>query len=162
MDFDPFLMWIEDSWLSVFLRESDSGFSGSLVVHIVGVALVACPTIAGSLALLGFLPGVSLPALKRYLSVFWLGLCVSVPSGLLLLIAYPTKSLTNPLFYVKLVAVAVGIWTVLALRRRMTHGNVGPSTADRGLAILSLGLWGFVITSGRLLAYTYSRLMIGF
>jgi hypothetical protein len=163
VDFDPFLMWIEDGWLSVFLRETDFGFSGPLAVHIIGVALVAGPTIAASLALLGVLPGVPLAAFKRFLPIFWLGLCVSAPSGLLLLIAYPTKSLTNPLFYVKLVAILAGIWTMVRMRRRLAAPMELPvAGSDRNLGLLSLGLWAFVIAAGRLLAYTYGRLMLGF
>ena len=39
----------------------------------------------------------------------WAGFWVNAVSGVLLLIAYPTKALTNPLFYVKLVLIAIGL-----------------------------------------------------
>jgi hypothetical protein len=83
-----------------------------------------------------------------------------------LLIAYPTKALTNPLFYLKLTLVAIAIALVKPIGRRV-FGNVMPNpdpTAGRvkRLAIASLVCWAGVITSGRLLAYTYTRLMQGF
>ena len=160
---DPFLALIEDSAFSTALRESDYAFPLSLTVHVASVALVAGTTLPISLRLAGYLKGVPLAALVRYLPIFWVGLIISAASGLLLLIAYPTKSLTNPLFYVKLAAIAAGIAVVWTARRSMTHGAVAPDLPHaRAIGLASLGLWAFVIASGRLLAYTYSRLMLGF
>ncbi len=86
-----------------------------------------------------------------------------VVSGALLLAAYPTKALTNPLFYVKLLAVL----GALLIGRSITQGLLGDDSHDTGpvprkarvLAALSLALWAGAITSGRLLAYTYNLLM---
>ena len=62
---------------------------------------------------------------------------------MLLLIAYPTKALTNPLFYVKLTLIGFGI--VLALRiRREVEGVRSESDAPRvarTLAAASLVCW---------------------
>ena len=58
-------------------------------------------------------------------------------SGVLLLIAYPTKALTNPLFYGKLMLIAVGLVLAQALRRQLRDG--GPmSPLARRMAIASL------------------------
>ena len=79
----------------------------------------------------------------------------------LLLIAYPTKALTNPLFYVKLTLIGFGI--VLALRiRREVEGVRSESDAPRvarTLAAASLVCWVAVIFAGRLLA-TCTRLTV--
>jgi hypothetical protein len=45
--------------------------------------------------------------MARFLPLLWLAFAINVISGILLLIAYPTKALTNPLFYVKLCLVAL-------------------------------------------------------
>ena len=37
----------------------------------------------------------------------WAGFWINALSGILLLIAYPTKALTNPLFYAKLVLIGL-------------------------------------------------------
>jgi hypothetical protein len=88
---------------------------------------------------------------------------VVTASGVSLLLAYPTKALTNPVFYVKLLAVALAIvlGRVLAtslLRSPDSDAQPSPPKAKL-LAGLSLLLWAGAITSGRLLAYTYRVLM---
>jgi hypothetical protein len=111
---------------------------------------------------LGFSTGIPLDALRRYFLVMWAGFWINAVSGVLLLIAYPTKALTNPLFYAKLGLIGFGI--VLALRIRREVGEVrresdAPPLA-RALAAASLACWIAVIFAGRLLAYTCSRLMV--
>jgi hypothetical protein len=161
---DPFLAWIEDSAFSTALRESDYAFPLSLTVHVVSVALVAGTTLPISLRLIGYLKGAPISSLMRYLPIFWVGLVASAASGLLLLIAYPTKSLTNPLFYLKIAAILIAVAMVWMLRRSLRT----PGLSEKDLPFpgliggASLGLWTFVIAAGRLLAYTYSRLMVGF
>ena len=44
--------------------------------------------------------------------MLWLALALNAVTGILLLIAYPTKALTNPLFYLKLFLVAVAVTLV--------------------------------------------------
>jgi hypothetical protein len=93
----------------------------------------------------------------------WIGLSINAVSGVLLLIAYPTKALTNPLFYVKLALIGVGIWAALRLRRdvqgRGSGGEALPSRV-RALAGASLACWVAVIFAGRFLAYTCTRLTV--
>jgi hypothetical protein len=159
---DPFFAWIEDSAFSTALRESDYAFPLSLVAHVVGVAMVAGTSLPIALRLLGVLKGVPPAALMRYLPIFWTGLVVSAASGGLLLIAYPTKSLTNPVFYLKAAAIIAGIWVIWAARRSLADDPTWSGSRWATLGGVSLGLWALVIASGRLLAYTYSRLMVGF
>ena len=87
-------------------------------------------------------------------------------SGVLLLIAYPTKALTNPVFYVKLVFVAAGLLVagrIQAHMRELTPTDVRPIPGSvRMLAVASLFCWAASITAGRLLAYTATRLLVDF
>jgi hypothetical protein len=163
-ELDPFLEWIENSGLSVAMRESDYAFPLTITVHVASVALVAGTSLPISLRLAGGLKGVALEDLLRYLPIFWVGLVISIVTGLLLLIAYPTKSLTNPLFYLKLAAIVVAVAAMWSVRRSAGRAVPFPGTAlaARASGFASLGLWTFTIAAGRLLAYTYSRLMVGF
>ena len=43
-----------------------------------------------------------LKPMGRFVPVMWLAFTVNAVTGILLLIGYPTKALTNPLFYIKL------------------------------------------------------------
>ena len=107
---------------------------------------------------------VPLPLLKRFFPVMQFGFVVNAFSGILLLIAYPTKALTNPVFYIKLGCIAGAVAVVLWMQRRIlvpeAPGVRGPSTA-RVWAIVSLVLWAGAILAGRLLAYTCSWMMVG-
>jgi hypothetical protein len=101
--------------------------------------------------------------MRRFLPVMWFGFWLNAASGGALLIAYPTKALTNPLFYVKLALVASGVWLAMAINRYLSgvSGDVPPPRRPRVLAAVSLGSWAGAIAAGRLLAYTYSHLMAG-
>src|SRR5215469_8067520 len=46
---------------------------------------------------------------KRFFPVLWAGFWLNAVSGVVLLIGYPTKALTNPMFYLKLVFIGLGI-----------------------------------------------------
>src|SRR5262249_27001369 len=110
---DPFFAWIESSWLSDWIRGSESllAFPGIITLHALGLGILAGGSAAIDVRVLGFAPGISLKAMARFLPVLWTAFVLNAISGTLLLIAYPTKALTNWLFYVKLglVALAVGL-----------------------------------------------------
>jgi hypothetical protein len=161
---DSLFAWIEATPFSTWLRDSPSlwVFPFVLILHTVGLAFFVGANVAWDVRVLGFSTGIPLDALRRYFLVMWAGFWINAVSGVLLLIAYPTKALTNPLFYAKLGLIGFGI--VLALRIRREVGEVrrqrdAPPLA-RALAAASLACWIAVIFAGRLLAYTCSRLMV--
>lgn len=158
--FDPFFLWIESTTFSVWMRESPSIFAFPMIlaVHTLGLGLLAGINAALDLRLLGFAPGIPVVEFRRFLPVMWLGLRLNVLSGIALLLAYPTKALTNPVFYLKLSLIAGALVILrkttgrLALTEGLMPGKV------KMLAEASLVCWAGAITSGRLLAYTYTRL----
>ena len=163
---DPFFAWIETTALSTWLRESPSlwAFPFVLILHTVGLAFLVGANVMLDVRVLGLARGVPLRTLERYGLVMWAGFWVNAVSGVLLLIAYPTKALTNPLFYVKLLLIAVGLGMAAKLRARLRAlpvpgAHVLPPRLQ-ALAVASLVCWAAGITAGRLLAYTYSRLTV--
>jgi hypothetical protein len=165
---DPFLLWLESTPFSTWVRESTSvfAFPAILACHTVGMGLAAGINASLALRILGAAPGIAVNEMKRFFPVMWFGFWLNAISGVVLLIGYPTKALTNPLFYLKLTLVAVAIALVKPIGRRVFGGPVphrDPTAGRaRSLAIASLVCWAGVIISGRLLAYTYRRLMQGF
>jgi hypothetical protein len=163
---EPLFVWLEATPLSTWLRESPSlwAFPLVLILHTVGLAFFVGTNVAWDVRVLGFSLGIPLEALRRYFLVMWAGFWINAFSGILLLIAYPTKALTNPLFYAKLALIAFGI--VLAFRiRREVSGLAARADAPpmaRMLAAVSLVCWVAVIFAGRLLAYTCTRLTVDF
>ena len=186
---DPFLVWLEATQFSIWMRESPSvfAFPAILSCHTVGMGLVAGINAALALRILGVAPGVPIREMKRFMPVMWLGFWLNAISGVALLIAYPTKALTNPDFYLKLGLIAIAVALVKPITRRafgeptdsvgaptlydapgrsgaaqlITTDSVMTSTVKK-LAVASIVCWFSAITAGRLLAYTYTRLMQGF
>jgi hypothetical protein len=162
---DPFFTAIETTALSTWLRESPSlwAFPFVLILHTVGLAFLVGANVALDARLLGMARQVPVRSLGRFDAVMWAGFWINAVSGVLLLIAYPTKALTNPLFYLKLVLIAAGLLLARAMRRWL-RGPAGVGEALpprlRALAVASLCCWAASITAGRLLAYTYSRLTV--
>ena len=162
----PFLAWLESTGVSVWIRESPSilAFPGILSCHTIGMGFAAGINAAVALRILGVASAVPLAEMRRFLPVMWIGFWLNAASGIALLIAYPTKALTNPLFYVKLALVASGVGLVKAIDRYLSRASTGdspPPRTTRVLAAVSLGSWAGAIAAGRLLAYTYSHLMAG-
>lgn len=163
--FDPFFVWLESTAVSVWLVESTSVFAFPLVLalHTVGLGLLVGLNAALDLRILGLAPDIPVKAFTRFLPVMWAGFWLNAASGVLLLVAYPTKALTNPVFYVKLGLIAAAIGILLSVRRRLLSGQAAPFLPGRVklLAGASLLCWAGAIVAGRLLAYTYSRLTAG-
>jgi hypothetical protein len=151
---DPFFIWLESTAFSVWMRESPSLFAFPMIlaVHTIGLGMLAGVDAAHDLRMLGVASRIPEAAFDRFLPVMWIGLGVNAISGVALLLGYPTKALTNPVFYLKLAFIAVALVLVNAIRRRRAFG------APKALAVASLVCWTGAIVAGRLLAYTYTRL----
>ena len=166
--------WLEGTELSLWVRgESYLAFPLILTVHTVGMGLLAGTSAAIDLRILGLAKGVPLPVLEKFYPVIWAAFAANLGSGLLLLIGYPYKAVSNPVFYVKLSFIALAIVLVLKIRNEVLRASpghaapVGPGAAAlsmgraRILAAASLLCWAGAITAGRLLAYTYTWLRVG-
>jgi hypothetical protein len=164
--FDPFFVWLESTAFSVWMRESPSVFAFPIIlaVHTIGLGLLAGINVALDLRMLGFAAQVPLVEFRRFWPFLWLGLWMNVLSGIALIAAYPTKALTNPVFYIKLALIAVALVILRAVWRSRLTDEIGPASrrrwSTRALAIASLLCWAGAITTGRFLAYTYIRLMV--
>jgi hypothetical protein len=159
--FDSFFAWLESTAARAWIAESPSlfAFPGILAAHTIGLALLAGLTAALDLRLLGVAPKIPPIAFTRLLPVLWFGLWVNVLTGLALLLAYPTKALTNPVFYLKLSLIAGGLLLLRATLRRVREAPA-ISGNTKLLAALSLVVWAAAIVAGRLLAYTCTRLTV--
>jgi hypothetical protein len=157
---DPFFIWLESTALSVWVRESITVFAFPTVLslHTIGMGFVAGLNGAIALRMLGVAPFVPLLELRRFFPLIWAAFWLNAASGVVLLIGYPTKALTNPMFYLKLGFIAAALVAFRSIRHTAFEGE-GPVTRKaKLLAGTSLACWSAAIVSGRLLAYTYSRL----
>ncbi len=162
-----FLRSLEETSFSTWLRESNSifAFYFILLFHTFGLALLVGANVMVDLRILGIAARLPLAPLKRFFSIMWVGFTVNVVTGILLVLAYPTKALTNPVFYLKLTCIALAVIVMQKIHVRV-FGDTSLSEAlmeakGKALAQWSLVLWVAAITAGRLLAYTYKYLLYG-
>jgi hypothetical protein len=163
---DPIFAWIEHSALSGWVRgDCVCAFPTIVTLHNIGMAFLAGGGIAIDLRIIGFAPGIPLKPMARFLPLMWLAFGVNAGTGLLLLIGYPTKALTNPLFYVKLSMVVIAFGLLFRIARYVLRASEVDQKSfaakSRNLAIVSLAAWIALIAAGRYLAYTYTWEMLG-
>jgi hypothetical protein len=154
-----FLMWLEETGLAVWVRESASllAYPTILLLHTIGLAIVVGISAGINLRLLGFAPGVPLSPLARLYPYMWTGFWINAVSGGALVVADASRALTNPVFFIKMVLIALAVNNLRLLKPHLLAGAPAgaPRTPNRVrmLAFTSLVLWVAAITAGRLIAY---------
>ena len=126
-----FLQAIEDTGFSTWLRESESPFAFYFILlfHTFGLALLVGTNMVVDLRLLGVARGIPLVPLKRFFSIMWIGFAINAVTGVLLVIAYPTKSLTNPLATVRNCSLSVAADATWVIRDKPPPSIVIPGAA---------------------------------
>ncbi len=138
--------------LAVWAREDGYAYFVALIFHAWGTAFLAGGGVLIALRALGVGQATVLARFRGFLPALWVGAALALPSGLLLLLAYPAKALTNPVFGIKMACLAVA---VLLVRRLLQ--DVPP---PRRLAALCLALWLVTVVAGKLLLHTYRVLLV--
>ncbi|OGT73817.1 MAG: hypothetical protein A3H44_02995 [Gammaproteobacteria bacterium RIFCSPLOWO2_02_FULL_57_10] len=157
------LAWLEQTAISIWLRESEWGFFFPLVLHSLAMGLVVGINLAVALRIVGVAPAVPLSFMCRFYPLMRGGAVVILISGLLLLLAYPAKALTNPVFYIKLICIVAALYIARRFRVRLMmnrlHDQEALPSHVRTIAVFALLLWIVSISAGRFLAYTNSILL---
>ncbi len=160
-----FLRTVEETSLSMWIRDTPSlfGYWFILTLHAIGMTMLVGASVALDLRLLGVAPDLPITPLKKLYPMMWTGFWVQVISGLLLMIAFPTKALTNPVFYAKLGLIAFAMVMMVRLKERIIDdaslNDEGMMIKGRTLAMWSLISWVGAMTAGRFLAYTFKYLV---
>ncbi len=140
---------IEQTLLSAWMREDSYAYFIALIFHAFGMALLVG---GGILICLRVLVGASSTVLEKYrgfLPVMWLGAALAIISGALLLLAYPAKALTNPVFAIKLACLIAAAMLLSQVLR-----------GSRASAATALALWLAGVAAGKLLLHTYTVLTV--
>ena len=158
-----FLVWVEQTGLSLWIREASTiwAFPFVLFLHTLGLGVVGGLSVALNLWIFAFAGRHRAPPLRSLFPFVWAGFAVNLVSGVLLLIAYPTKALTNPVFYLKIALIVAALFHLEWLRRSVLAGPDPGRTFEVGagvrvLSVASILLWAGAVLTGRLLAYTYN------
>ena len=155
-----FLVWLENSGLCTWVRESPSvwAYSGLISFHAFGLAFVVGLSWMIALRVLGFAPGLPLAPMEKLFPVIWIAFWVNAVSGIALVTGSATKDLSNPVFFTKMACVVLGIVTVRLLKidvfRDRASLNTSPAPQKaKILAAASLAFWAGAIVAGRLVEY---------
>lgn len=153
-----FLNWLSNTGFATWVRESESiwAYPTVLFLHSLGMALLVGFIAAIDLRLVGLARSLPIAAMRRLLPLIWTGFWINAASGTLLLIIAPEK-LRNPLFWIKLILIALGVVNLRMIERdvfgRMAPGSEQLPPRAAILGATSLAFWLGTITAGRLLAY---------
>lgn len=150
--------WIEQTPVSVWVRESLWAFPLWLILHAIGMGFLAGGGIILGLRRAGIADLAPIAAFSGFGKLLWASFFLSLVSGLFLLAAYPAKAMTNPVFALKFICLGAGFLLLrLAVR---TPEQVEPSWPARTLAVV--GALGIIaaIFAGRFLAYTHKLLLV--
>lgn len=158
-----FAQWLDSFELSTRLHESYYMYNWVESTHVLSLAVSLGMLLIIDMRMLGLtLTNVPASRIAARLNIpMMIGFTVMVVTGLLLFFAVPVRTTQSIWFRIKLVllfAAAVNAW--------MFHKKMNESVASwdsepkapirlRYAAGLSLGLWGGVVTTGRLIAYDW-------
>ena len=152
---------IEETALSTWFRESGAAFFSTLTLHSLAMAIVVGINFAIAFRLMGWVPQFALSPYSRFYQIHWMGVIVIFLSGTGLLLAYPAKALTNPIFYLKFIALTIGLIIAAWIQNRLDRSSITEREHHKFklIAMASILLWVITITAGRFLAYTHSVLL---
>jgi hypothetical protein len=156
------LDWVQNTNLSVAIREGGLPYPVLGGLHLWSIALFGGMLLVTDLRLLGW-------ALKSrsvsdiwYMALPWkrFGFVVIVATGLLLMWSEPIRLYQSPSFWVKMVLFAlVGVHALVFRRSVYQH----PEKLDAGItpqaklaAVISLVLWAGIVLAGRMIAFDAS------
>ena len=158
-----FLEWLQDTPLSVGIRESTWLFPIIESVHVLGLCLFLGMAILLDLRLLGLtLLKVSVSEVHRKLLPWtWAGAVIMVVSGIFTFFNDPVRYYNNVFFRVKVVMLVLAALNAYLFEigvfqsvDRWDTSVVTPKKA-RMAGALSLVLWGCIVIAGRLIAYNW-------
>lgn len=154
-----FLEFLENMAFSQWVKNAPTiwAFPTILIVHTLGMSMVAGVSAIISLVVLGFWPAVPIKPFERAFPLLWWGFGINAVSGTMMLVADATTKLTTLDFYIKMAFVFAGLFVLIRMRRQVFEDPKLDQAPVSGhakiLAWASLACWFGAITAGRLLAY---------
>lgn len=154
MDIHQFGEWLAQTGPSQAIQASTWAIPAIQSVHILALALTFATALLLSLRFAGLgLTAQPLPELAgRSAQRIWWLLLVLFVTGALLITAEPGRTLTNKVFYAKMIMLALvsglTLWLASVARR-----GAKPSALQITAAMLAVLLWAGIIFAGRFIAY---------
>ncbi len=151
---------LNNTALSVYMRESLWGYPIALTLHAIGMGLLVGVVSIMDLRVLGVFRAIPFPGLNKWFPVILVGFLVNLCSGTMLYLSDPVNLIKNPAFVVKIILVFLGLIMLLVMRATPAFKNIATmeagaigGTPARTVAIVSLIIWISAVTAGRLTGY---------
>ena len=148
--------WLSSTSLSQLIQTTSWAIPAIQVVHIICLATLFALALNLALRIAGRgLAAEPLASLaNRFVPTMWICLVLLFISGALLILAEPFRTITNPVFYLKMsllvVAIALTLWLASVARRQPE----APRPIHVAAATLSMLVWAGIMIAGRYIAYT--------
>lgn len=158
MNLHAFSDWLSATPFSQVIQVTSWAIPGIQTIHLLGIAaLFACALVVALRVAGRGLASEPLPNLaRRFIGAIWVLLLILLVSGSLLIIAEPGRTITNPVFYIKMsllvVVSIITLWLSRVSRRELQR----PAPIHVAAAALTMVLWTGIIFAGRFIAYVES------
>lgn len=146
-----FLVWLEESPLGTFIRESLWGYPIVLSSHGVGMAIVMGVVIALNFRVLGYAKGISILAYDKLFIIGWVGFLMNLVSGLILFCNTPTTYFFQGAFQLKIAFIVSG-GILMKVVMNCVRGDTGDGLTKLA-SVACIGCWFGGVITGRLMAY---------
>lgn len=158
MDLLALFTALEESPIGVFVKDKDATFALIEAVHLMALAVLGGSVLAADLRLLNvILRDVPSEVVNESAHKwFKLALAVLLVTGFFMLAGVAVKCYHNWFYWAKMVALAVGILFVFAIRRpllKRDHSTLHPMTL-KAVALASISVWFIVAASGRWIGFS--------
>jgi len=157
MSLSNFASWLDATPLSTSLKDNFWAVPTLQSIHILAVCLVFTSAVVVSLRVWNLMGTDWNPHLwaRRLYPPQWWALLVLLITGLLQVLAEPTRELPNPAFQIKMVGVIVAVVLAQWMTRQFYRGpeDVAARASVRLTSILLGVLWLGIIFAGRWIAY---------
>lgn len=147
---------LEASPFGAWARGSASAYPAANVVHLLGLVLLVGGIGVVDLRVTGLFRALPLAETSRALTpVAVLGLLLMIPSGFVMLAADAAPMVQSPTYRWKMGLLVLALANAGAFRLIWRDLGAGPAPIlARLMALASIGLWLWIATLGRLIAYS--------
>jgi cytochrome bd-type quinol oxidase subunit 2 len=158
VDLHQFSDWLSATSFSQLIQTTSWAIPAIQTVHLVSLALLFACALVFSLRIAGLgLESEPLNLLAaRFTRAIWWMLLLLLLTGGLLITAEPGRTITNPVFYAKMVMLAavvvITLWLSAVARRQFER----PSGLHVLMAVVGMLLWIGIMFAGRFIAYVES------
>jgi cytochrome bd-type quinol oxidase subunit 2 len=158
VDLHQFSDWLSATSFSQLIQTTSWAIPAIQTVHLISLALLFACALVFSLRIAGLgLESEPLNLLAaRFTRAIWWMLLLLLLTGGLLITAEPGRTITNPVFYAKMVMLAavvvITLWLSAVARRQFER----PSGLHVLMAVVGMLLWIGIMFAGRFIAYVES------